>query len=247
LLRQPARGHNQDGRFLYEPPDSFVDLPATSGDGAVVTASAEVGLLAPLGPAAVTLADQRTDGEEVVVGEVTLPAPGFVALQAEVDGVPGVVLGLSGLLPEGTTSAVAIPLGEPAPGVQTIFAVAYVDRDGDRWPASPMQAPDRWQSLRRRPAASADRWCSLPRGSVEDQEGHAVVVASGDLPPTVEVRRLGRLLAEAGDEQRCRRRPPLEQAAEPGGRRRAVGPVRTISTVTGTSARGSAFDAPGSR
>src|SRR4030043_1808136 len=103
----PAARHadrRQAGRPPYEPPDSFVDLPATSGEGAVVTASAEVGLLAPPGPAAVTLADQRTDGEEVVVGEVTLPAPGFVALQAEVDGVPGVILGLSGLLPAGATS-----------------------------------------------------------------------------------------------------------------------------------------------
>ncbi len=201
---------DQDGRFLYEPPDSFVDLPATSGDGAVVTASAEVGLLAPLGPAAVTLADQRTDGEEVVVGEVTLPAPGFVALQAEVDGVPGVVLGLSGLLPEGTTSAVAIPLGEPAAGVQTIFAVAYVDRDGDGVAGiadagSPDEVAEAFDGGPARASAEITVVLLAPAElEVEDQEGDgtAVVVASVTLPSPgfVEVRAdsggsLGRRLA----------------------------------------------------
>jgi len=122
---------DQDGRFLFEPPDAFVDVPAVSGAGAAVTASATVGLLAPLAPAAVTLADQRSDGEEAVVAEVTLPAPGFVALQADEDGLPGAILGISALLPEGTSRDVPVGLGEPTAGPQTVFAVVYVDRDGD--------------------------------------------------------------------------------------------------------------------
>ncbi|HSQ36674.1 MAG TPA: hypothetical protein VLS92_02150 [Acidimicrobiia bacterium] len=181
---------DQDGRFLYEPPDSFVDLPATDGAGAVATASAEVGLLAPLAPAAVTLADQRINGEEVVVDEVTLPAPGFVALQAGVDGVPGAILGLSGLLPEGITRAVAIPLGEPAAGVQTVFAVVYIDRDGDGLAGiaeadSPDEVAQAFDGGPARASAEITVVLVTPAGlELEDQEGDgtAVVVASVTLP-----------------------------------------------------------------
>jgi hypothetical protein len=181
---------DQDGRFLYEPPDSFVDLPATDGAGAVATASAEVGLLAPLAPAAVTLADQRINGEEVVVDEVTLPAPGFVALQASVDGVPGAILGLSGLLPEGTTRAVAIPLGEPAAGVQTVFAVVYIDRDGDGMAGiaeadSPDEVAQAFDGGPARASAEITVVLVTPAGlELEDQEGDGttVVIASVILP-----------------------------------------------------------------
>ncbi len=122
---------DEDGRFLYEPPDGFVDLPAVSGNGVAAADSAMVGLLAPLAPAAVALEGQRTDGEAVVVAEVTLPAPGFVALQGEEDGLPGAVLGLSDLLAGGTHREVLVPLDRKVAGPQTLFAVVYIDRDGD--------------------------------------------------------------------------------------------------------------------
>lgn len=181
---------DQDGRFLFEPPDGFVDLPAVSGAGAPVTASATVGLLAPLAPASVAFADQRTNGEEAVVAEVTLPAPGFVALQADEDGLPGAILGVSGLLPEGTSRDVAIGLGEPAAGPQTVFAVAYVDRDGDGVAGitSADSLDEVAQAFDGGPArASAEVTVVLVAPvalEVEDQEGDGtmLVVASVTLP-----------------------------------------------------------------
>ena len=120
-----------DGQFRYEPPDDFIDLPATLANGEPATATATVELLPPLAPAAITLEDQRSDGATVVVAEVTLPAAGFVALHADEDGVPGVILGLSGLLPAGTSSEVTLTLDRPLESSQPLFAVAYVDRDLD--------------------------------------------------------------------------------------------------------------------
>jgi hypothetical protein len=120
-----------DGQYRYEPPDDFIDLPATRGDGSPATAVAAVGLLPPLSPAAISMEDQRSDGASVVVAEVTLPAPGFVALHADEDGVPGVILGLSALLPAGTSQEVTLTLEQPLDMSQAVFAVAYVDRDGD--------------------------------------------------------------------------------------------------------------------
>jgi hypothetical protein len=120
-----------DGQFLYEPPDDFIDLPATRAGGEPATAGATVELLPPLGPAAITLEDQRSDGAAVVVAELTLPAGGFVAIHADEDGVPGVILGMSGLLPEGTSTGVTVALDRPLESSQAVFAVAYVDRDGD--------------------------------------------------------------------------------------------------------------------
>jgi hypothetical protein len=181
---------DRDGRFLFEPPDSFVDSPAVSGTGVAVTASATVGLLAPLAPAAVTLAEQRTEGEQVVVAEVTLPAPGFVVVQADEDGIPGTVLGVSRLLPEGTSRDVAVVLGQLAAGPQTIFAVAYVDRDGDGVAGitSADSLDEVAQGLDGRPArASAEITVVLVSPAaleVGDQEGDGttVVVASAALP-----------------------------------------------------------------
>lgn len=120
-----------DGQFRYEPPDDFIDLPATLADGRPATATATVNLLPPLAPASIAMEDQRSDGATVVVTEVTLPAPGFVALHADEDGVPGVILGLSGLLAAGTSGEVTLTLERPLETTQAVFAVAYVDRDGD--------------------------------------------------------------------------------------------------------------------
>lgn len=120
-----------DGQFRYEPPDEFIDLPATLADGQPATATATVSLLPPLGPASIAMADQRSDGATVEVAEVTLPAPGFVALHADEDGIPGVILGVSGLLPAGASGGVALALERPLDTTQAVFAVAYVDRDGD--------------------------------------------------------------------------------------------------------------------
>jgi len=127
-----------------------------------------------------------------------------------VDGVPGVVLGLSGLLPEGTTTAVAIPFGAPAAGVQTIFAVAYIDRDGDGVAGiadagSPDEVAEAFDGSPARASAEITVVLLSPaelEGEDQEGDGTAVVVASVTLPSPgfVEVRAdsggsLGRRLA----------------------------------------------------
>lgn len=181
---------DEDGRFLYEPPDGFVDLPAVSAEGATASDSAVVGLLAPLAPAAVTLAEQRTDGEAVMVAEVTLPAPGFVAVQGEQDGLPGTILGISELLPEGTSRDVLVPLERITAGSQTLFAVAYVDRDGNGRAGltvadSPDAVAEAFDGGPARAAAVVTVVLIAPAAiEADDQEGDGteVTVASVDLP-----------------------------------------------------------------
>jgi len=179
-----------DGEFRYEPPDDFIDLPATRASGAPATAAATVGLLAPLAPASIAMADQRSDGTGVVVAEVALPAPGFVAVHADEDGVPGLVLALSTLLPEGTSRDVALTFDVPLEDSQQVIAVAYVDRDGDGVagltdadsPDDVAQGPDGGPA--RATAAMTVVHLAPAEIEVEGQEGDgkSLVVASVTLP-----------------------------------------------------------------
>ena len=179
-----------DGQFLYEPPDDFIDLPATRAGGEPATAGATVELLPPLGPAAITLVDQRSDGAAVVVAEVTLPAAGFVAIHADEDGVPGVILGMSGLLAGGTSTGVTVTLDRPLESSQAVFAVAYVDRDGDG--VAGLTAADSLDDVAQASDGSPARATAVVTVvqisptvlEVEDQEGDGTVVtvASVTLP-----------------------------------------------------------------
>ncbi|MBN2113144.1 MAG: hypothetical protein JW785_03350 [Acidimicrobiia bacterium] len=179
-----------DGLFRYEPPDDFIDLPATRAGGGPATAVAAVDLLPPLAPASISFLDQRTDGAAVVVAEVSLPGPGFVALHADEDGVPGAILGASAVLDEGTTEEVAITLDRPLETTQQMFAVAYVDRDRDG--VAGLTSPDSLDDVAQGPdggPARAAAVVTLVRLSpaeveVEDQEGDGTVVtvASVTLP-----------------------------------------------------------------
>jgi hypothetical protein len=122
---------DRDGRFTYEPPDDFVDVPATREDGTAATDTVFVELLPPLTPGAVAVDEQRTDGTTVLVGGVTLPAPGFVAVQRNEGGEPGTVLGLSGALAAGDGADLLIELDTPLAATGLVFVVAYVDRNED--------------------------------------------------------------------------------------------------------------------
>jgi len=122
---------DRDGRFTYEPPDDFIDLPATQTDGSPATATAFLELLPPLSPGAVAIDEQRTDGSTLLVGGVSLPAPGFVAVQRNEAGEPGTVLGASELLPAGDAADRLIELDTPLSSTGLVFVVAYVDRDED--------------------------------------------------------------------------------------------------------------------
>jgi hypothetical protein len=119
---------NRDGLFTYEPPD-FVDTIATSDSGEPASTTAVLSILAPLSPADVTIEEQRTDGTTLTVSSVTLPAPGFVAIQQNEAEQPGTVVAISGLLAAGTTSDLALTLDPPLRTTQLVYAVVYVDRN----------------------------------------------------------------------------------------------------------------------
>jgi len=121
---------DSDGIFTYDPPD-FVDTIATQSSGEPASATAQLTLLAPLGPADVTFDDQTSDGTSLTVASVTLPAPGFVAIQADADGVAGDILAVSDLLPAGVSTDVAFSLDPRIELSTDLHAVAYVDRDED--------------------------------------------------------------------------------------------------------------------
>ena len=122
---------DRDRIFTYEPPDSFVDGPAAFGSGALAGAAADIGILAAVAPAELEFIEQRSDGEAVVVAAVNLPAPGFVAIQRNEGGEPGTVLGITELLPAGTSTDLESALDPPLPATGIVFAVPYVDRDAN--------------------------------------------------------------------------------------------------------------------
>ena len=122
---------DRDEAFTYEPPDAFVDVPATRANGEVAAAVASVGLLPPFSPAVVTLAEQRTIGSEIVVLSVDLPAPGFVVIREDDQGEAGRFLGTSELLPAGVSENVVVTLDEPIEISAVLFGSLFIDRDGD--------------------------------------------------------------------------------------------------------------------
>jgi len=137
-IEAPARIHaslhidmDGDRTFSYEPPDAFIDVPATFASGALAGAAADIGLLAVVSPAEMEFVEQRSDGEMVVVAAVDLPAPGFVAIQQNEGGAPGTVLGITDLLPAGRSTNLEIALDPPLLATGIVFAVPYVDRDAN--------------------------------------------------------------------------------------------------------------------
>jgi len=122
---------DRDRTFLYEPEDSFVDVPATRDDGTAASSAANVVLLPPLGPAVLAVEEQRLTGTELGVSLVTLPAPGFVVVQRNEAGRPGAVLGSTVLLGEGTWTDLTIDLDPALRTTGLVWIVPYVDRDED--------------------------------------------------------------------------------------------------------------------
>ena len=122
---------DRDRTFIYEPPDSFIDVPAATADGAAAAATASVVLLPPVGGGSIAVAEQRTSGSPVVVESVTLPAPGFVAVQVNEGDAPGRVIGSTDLLPAGTTEGepILVEIDPPLRVTGRVWVVAYVDRN----------------------------------------------------------------------------------------------------------------------
>jgi hypothetical protein len=178
---------DSDGVFSYEPPD-FIDTIATVSSGEPAGATAALTLLAPLGPAGVSFEDQTSDGTSVTVASVTLPAPGFVAIQTDADGAAGDILAVSDLLPAGVTADLAFALDPRIELDADLHAVAYVDRDEDGV-FDPIQGADAVGV--RADGGLADQVAAITvilRGptaiDVSDQEspGDTVVIDSLELP-----------------------------------------------------------------
>ena len=85
------------------------------------------------GEATVTFADQDSDGETVVVEDVTLSEGGFLAIHDEAffEGEVDSVRGVSEYLEPGDHEEVEIDLEEPITEERTLSAVAHLDTTGD--------------------------------------------------------------------------------------------------------------------
>lgn len=122
---------DRDGVFTYEPPDGFIDVPASFANGEPAAALATIGLLPPLTPADVLIEAQRTLGAEVVVASASLPADGFVVVLADEDGTPGTIVGQTGLLAAGSHDDLVVALDARLEISATLWAEVIIDRDGN--------------------------------------------------------------------------------------------------------------------
>lgn len=117
--------------FTYEPPDAFVDVPAVKANGEVALVMATIGLLPPISPASVTFGEQRIIGDAVTVASADLPAAGFVVIREDDQGGPGRILGISDLLPAGTSTDIEVVFDDTLGLTTVMFASVYIDRDAD--------------------------------------------------------------------------------------------------------------------
>lgn len=119
-LTLAACGGDDDSSSTTTP--ATTDAPAgteTGSDGAATS------------PASLTLSDQSGDGTSVTVDAVELPSEGFIAVHTDADGSPGPVIGVSDLLPAGTTDDVVITLGDPLAETGTVFPMVHIDTDAN--------------------------------------------------------------------------------------------------------------------
>jgi hypothetical protein len=82
------------------------------------------------GGGAVYAEDQPAGATEALVGFAVTEAAGFVAVYDDADGVPGEVIGVSGLLPAGGGEHVVVPLTRPFVEGEVYYAMLRRD-DGD--------------------------------------------------------------------------------------------------------------------
>lgn len=104
----------------------------TSEAAATTTTSVAPGTTAAgpaTSPAEIVFEAQESDGSSIVVASVTLPSQGFIAVHANADGSPGPIIGHSELLPEGTSTEVAVDLDTPLESTDLLFPMAHIDMD----------------------------------------------------------------------------------------------------------------------
>lgn len=78
------------------------------------------------------LKSQTSDGTSVVIAEVHLPTPGYVAVYADGKGAPGQLLGASGLLATGKHDAVKVELSQKLAKSGRVFVMLHVEDNGNQ-------------------------------------------------------------------------------------------------------------------
>jgi len=129
LVAMPHRDTDDDEAYDFVDSDGEVDAPFLTGDDAPVTAGASAQVTAFVDASA-----QDTDGETVVVDEVTLHDGGFVTVHDSslADGaVFNSIRGTSAYLGPGTHTDVEIALDDPLTEDDTVFAMAHRDTNGN--------------------------------------------------------------------------------------------------------------------
>lgn len=91
-------------------------------------------------PAEVSIDDQTTDGEAVLVGVARIPDGGFVVVHEEGSAPDEGVLGVSATLPAGYHTDVPVRLDEPVDDGQTVLAMLHKDTNGNDLFDHPEQA-----------------------------------------------------------------------------------------------------------
>lgn len=111
--------------------DDSAEEPAVEEPAAEEPAADEPAAEVPITPSALTLSDQEGDGSSVTVDAVDLPAAGFIAVHGDGGGSPGPVIGVSDLLPAGTTTDVTVGLDEPLTATGTVYPMVHIDTDSN--------------------------------------------------------------------------------------------------------------------
>ncbi len=102
----------------------------TADPGSTVTtsdAASDIASDVAMGPATIDADDQGSVGTSIVVAQVDLPSAGFIAVHADDGGAPGPVIGVSELLPAGTTDDVTVPLDEALAADAVVHPMVHID------------------------------------------------------------------------------------------------------------------------
>ncbi|PSP85258.1 PGF-CTERM sorting domain-containing protein [Halobacteriales archaeon QS_6_64_34] len=121
LIAMPHMDTNDDQNYTFVESNGSADGPYTTDDGAVVDA-ADVSI-----SASVSMDDQLSGGNTVVVDTVDMSEGGFVA----VHGPTGAVVGSSEYLEAGVHEDVPVTLDERLTSSQSLVAMPHFDTDGD--------------------------------------------------------------------------------------------------------------------
>jgi plastocyanin len=117
--------------FFCEIHPSMTGTITVTGEGEAAATPTTAATRPPMGPAAITVADQASNGASVTVASLTLPAPGYVVVHADGGGAPGAVIGHSDLLPAGTSTDVRVFLQSRLQESATVFPMAHIDVNGN--------------------------------------------------------------------------------------------------------------------